>query len=176
MIGTREPKATKTRGTWKRLAARVGIPVAAAATLAIGCDMNAYAASMVYPFATSTPDWYCGHSARSNTVTLIFQCDGNLVLYSNSTGQALWATGSNGTGVDHVDFSAVNAEIDVKYSNGVIQCRVGAWNYYGHSLAVGGYADVQDDGNFVIYHAANQPVWASHTQYAKSSGTFNECN
>jgi hypothetical protein len=90
---------------------------------------------------------------------LIFQADGNLVVYDEND-RARWASHTVNRGsytlfqpdgnfvvyaVDHTTQSAVWA------SNTC--CRIGA------------YLSVQDDGNVVIYNSANFALWATHTNH-----------
>jgi len=162
-----------------RRLATLAAAIGGALTLVLGTGTNAFATSYEYPFATATPDWSCGTASASATVELVFQRDGNLVLYQVSTGKALWATGTYGHGVTTVDFSATIGAV-VLYKGSSKYCAVGAWNVDPFtfrptsSKALGGYADVQDDGNFVIYDVNNKAVWASNT-YSGKQGSVHGC-
>ncbi|MFJ1709815.1 hypothetical protein [Kitasatospora sp. NPDC088346] len=107
-------------------------------------------------FTLNQSDWYPGASVNSSSVTLVFQGDGNLVLYSNNDGRALWASGSYGQGVNHVDWSA-SGYIKLQHDNDTI-CTIGKLN-----SAPGGRAVVQSDGNFVFYRADGSAAWSSGT-------------
>jgi CHAP domain len=89
----------------------------------------------------------CGYRLR-------FQSDGNLVLI-NSSGQALWATGTEGRGKT----LAIQGD-----GNIVIYGDSGAlWatNTYGNP---GAFLAIQSDGNLVVYrNDGQQAVWASGT-------------
>ncbi|WP_035844666.1 hypothetical protein [Kitasatospora azatica] len=123
-----------------------------------------------------TPDWTCGTSLTSNTVHLVFQCDGNLVLYRNSDGHAMWAAGSDdgSTGfANHID--RVNF-----HSDGTIhlwhlgtfpkdECTINAG-----AAAPFGHMSVQDDGNLVVYTDGGHAVWSSNT-YNNMQGILHAC-
>jgi len=159
-----EPGDEKRHSRKRRLAA-LGASVAGAMALVIGTGTNAFAVNQVEAFSSATPDWSCGQAVESWTMELVFQCDGNLVLYRLSDYYPVWATGTNGKGITRVDFSASAGAI-VLYKGSTSFCAVGAFQWDGvHNVseAVGGYADVQDDGNFVIYNISNKAVWASGT-------------
>jgi hypothetical protein len=153
--------------------------IGGALALVLGTGTNAFATSYTYPFATATPDWSCGTASATATVELVLQCDGNLVLYQVSTGKALWASGTAGHGVTRVDFSATMGAV-VLYKGSSKYCAVGAWYQDpvtfrpSGSKALGGYARVQDDGNFVIYNVNNSAVWASNTNGGRQ-GSIHGC-
>ncbi|WP_329578592.1 hypothetical protein OG500_09520 [Kitasatospora sp. NBC_01250] len=123
--------------------------------------------------STSTPNFGCGAAWYAAQTTLKFQCDGNLVLYRNSDGHAMWATGTYGTTNNPtiLDFSH-NGDIEMlrteDWGTGVF-CDLGSDN-----PAPGGTAVIQDDGNFVIYNTAGQATWATGT-YNNQQGTVHAC-
>ncbi|MFJ1709464.1 hypothetical protein [Kitasatospora sp. NPDC088346] len=123
-------------------------------------------------FTLPQPNWYAGASVSAgNNARLTFQSDGNLVLYAVSDTQdwPLWASGTDGMGVTHVNWSQ-SGYIKLENSTGGVVCTIGA-----PSPAPGGSARVQDDGNFVFYDTDGRPTWASGT-YNQSVGNRNYCN
>lgn len=88
--------------------------------------------------------------------TLFFQEDGNLVLYRNWDGRALWDSGTYGRSAEvctmQGDGNMVIYDLDGQY----------VWDTatYGNS---GSRLVVQDDGNVVIYRPDNTPIWATNT-------------
>jgi len=160
------------RPRWHRRLRRIAtlaVTIGAAMTMVLASGAPSFAAvgtgSRFY-FSGSTPNWSCGHNVWTGSTHLVFQCDGNLVLY-NFSGIAIWASGTNGSGVDEVDFSgSMGALMLVK--NGSWYCGIGAWTNgtFGQSsgsLALGGFFEVQDDGNLVVYNSVSKAVWASDT-------------
>jgi hypothetical protein len=84
---------------------------------------------------------------------LVYQVDGNLVLYQGSN--PLWASATYGT---TPGFVAMQAD-----GNFVVYDSTGAvWasNTWGHP---GAFLVVQDDGNTVIYSTGSSPLWAANT-------------
>jgi len=84
---------------------------------------------------------------------LVYQVDGNLVLYQGSN--PLWASATYGT---TPGFVAMQAD-----GNFVVYDSTGAvWasNTWGHPRA---FLVVQDDGNTVIYSTGSSPLWAANT-------------
>lgn len=167
-------KETASRGRRARRWIKVaGLPVAAALTLLVG-TAPAQAVTSNFDFSVHTADWSCGHEVWTATAELKFQCDGNLVIY-NFSGHALWATGTYGSHqATRVDFSASGGDIELYNSGNSRICRIGAWDIFGRTEALGGYASMQDDGNFVIYSSTNHAVWSSET-YQGRQGTVHQC-
>jgi hypothetical protein len=100
--------------------------------------------------------WVSGgyNIATSSTTKLVFQDDGNLVLYCLSNNKAIWASNTAGARGDQVNFQ--------NDGNLVIYLE-------GHAIWDSGtegnpkdYAVVQNDNNFVIYDGST-PIWASNT-------------
>jgi hypothetical protein len=84
---------------------------------------------------------------------LVFQGDGNLVLYQGGT--PLWSTATHGTGADLV---AMQGDGNlVVYGGGAARW---ASNTAGHP---GAFLVVQSDGNLVVYSTSGAPLWASNT-------------
>jgi CubicO group peptidase (beta-lactamase class C family) len=87
---------------------------------------------------------------------LLMQSDGNLVLYRNDTGRALWASGTDGRSVDHAIMQ--NDGNLVCYTSSGQACW--ASGTFGNP---GAYAQLGDDGNLVVYSSAQASLWASNT-------------
>jgi len=95
------------------------------------------------------------YNASNQVVYMVFQDDGNLVLYRTRDNHPLWASGTNGRG-RRTDFQADgnlvvygdnNNALWASNTNGKANCTL----------------RVQEDGNLVIY-SNGQPVWASNTR------------
>lgn len=98
---------------------------------------------------------------RCNKLDLIYQADGNLVMYCN--GNAIWATntGPEGWGTNTTQFQ--NDGNFVVYNRNIFGQDVAVWasntNNRGAELLV-----LQRDGNLVIYQSGySNPLWASGT-------------
>lgn len=93
---------------------------------------------------------------HNGKVRLVLQDDGNLVLYRNDTGAALWSSHTHGKPVDHA----------IMQADGNFVCYDGSGKAYwasgthGHP---GAYVILQDDANLVVYSASGSPLWASNT-------------
>jgi hypothetical protein len=98
--------------------------------------------------------WSCNGAYQ-----LIFQTDGNLVLYSTS--KALWASGTNG--------KQANELILQSDGNLVLYGATPLWATGTSGKAVTGLA-VQNDGNVVLYDGST-PLWATNTMSANSTNT-----
>ncbi|QKW20895.1 hypothetical protein HUT16_19165 [Kitasatospora sp. NA04385] len=97
---------------------------------------------------------------KSNSVWLVNQQDGNVVLYRKRDGAALWSTNTPGRPkstafVQTTSSTAAIVMYDVK--TGATVWRTPAKG------GPGTYAVVQDDGNFVVYNGSNQAVWSTGT-------------
>jgi hypothetical protein len=104
-------------------------------------------------------------TSKNSRYTLIYQSDGNLVLYSNSNHSPLWssntAPGSAGS---------VNMQSD---GNFVVHDASGNPLWSSTTTNTGGNRlVVQDDGNMVIYRADNVPVWSTNTTQSVSVESF----
>jgi len=100
--------------------------------------------------------------ASNNRYYLIFQNDGNLVLY-NKAGVAMWDTGTNNKGTRAVFQDDGNLVVYTP-GNGVAFSS----NTNGRRAE---RLTIQDDGNLVIYNGSN-PLWASKSDL-KNSGRDN---
>jgi hypothetical protein len=87
--------------------------------------------------------------------TLIFQGDGNLVLYSQS--RALWASGTENRGAASVSMQG-DGNLVVYNKN-----HQALWHSHTYGQGVSRLV-MQDDGNLVIYNSANRPTWNTGTQ------------
>jgi hypothetical protein len=154
-IGIKAPSKGEDEVRLKSKAAKAGVIAALSATGLFLSTTNAFADTQAATFTASQPDWGPGTTVYSNSIHLTFQDDGNLVIYSNSTGQALWASGTWGTGVDRLDWSAGDQAIDLYVGNNAWPlCKIAGYS--------GSYrAMVQDDGNFVFYDRNGNATWAT---------------
>lgn len=93
--------------------------------------------------------------------SLQMQGDGNLVLYRNADGTALWHSHTNGS-AGRSAYMAANGSfsvVDETWSPNPI------WSSEDRTIShPGAFLAVQDDGNLVIYDAQSRPLWASGTQ------------
>lgn len=88
--------------------------------------------------------------------TLIYQSDGNLVLYPNGSTNALWASGTNG--------SSRGSAIMQTDGNFVVYDQSGnAVFAAGTAGNPGSRLVLQNDGNFVIYAPDGTALWATNT-------------
>jgi hypothetical protein len=104
------------------------------------------------------------HTCAGTSLHLIYQTDGNFVLYIG--GQAKWASNTS-FGVfcplckdSHTEFQS-DGNL-VVYNINSFEITFAAW---ASNTANRGATrlSLQTDGNLVIYNASNQPLWASHT-------------
>ena len=103
------------------------------------------------------------HSANG-LYTFVFQGDGNLVLYKNTSDRgriALWASGTNGK---------VPVGVCIMQGDGNLviydDYRKPIWSSK-TSGSPGSQLVVQDDGNVVIYQTDRKAVWSTHTMQPK---------
>jgi hypothetical protein len=88
---------------------------------------------------------------------LVFQGDGNLVLYRVTGGMtALWSTGTNGTGAALVAMQSDGNLVMYSTTSAVLWST----NTWGHPNS---WLVVQDDGNLVLYAPGPTPLWSSGT-------------
>ena len=88
---------------------------------------------------------------------LVFQTDGNLVLYNN--GAALWSSNTGGQGGTHLD---MQADGNLVIYNSDRSTWLWQSNTGGH-LGANAYAKLQSDGNFVVYTSSGTPLWWTGT-------------
>ncbi|MFF7459589.1 RHS repeat domain-containing protein [Kitasatospora sp. NPDC008115] len=99
-----------------------------------------------------------GETVRSNSMQLSMQADGNLVLTSLRSGQALWASntqnhpGARATMQDDGNFVVYDPQGAALWST---QTTAGAGSGY--------FAVVQDDGKFIVYAPGYQSKWGTPT-------------
>ncbi|MDO8793020.1 MAG: pre-peptidase C-terminal domain-containing protein, partial [Vicinamibacterales bacterium] len=84
---------------------------------------------------------------------LVYQSDGNLVLYDNTAGTATWFAGTSGAPGQVVLQTDGNMVI---YSAG----NAALW-FTGTPGNPGAFLALQSDGNLVLYSAAGAPLWVS---------------
>ncbi|MGW4384378.1 hypothetical protein [Kitasatospora sp. NPDC004531] len=101
-----------------------------------------------------------GQWLDSNSVWLLNQPDGNLVLYRKRDGAALWSSGtwnrgkSNLVVSDYPNYGALHL-MPVNGAQAIWSVPVKG--------ASGVYGEVQDDGNFVLYNSGHQALWSTGT-------------
>ncbi|WP_181442251.1 ricin-type beta-trefoil lectin domain protein [Streptomyces tateyamensis] len=119
----------------------------------------------VNPTLTGGTVLHAGDSAYSANTRLIMQGDGNLVLYSLKTGQALWSTNTWGNpgayATMQTDGNLVVYKADPAFTTPGAAAN-SLWSS-GTPNNPGATAKVQDDCNFVVYNTAGAPVWNSVT-------------
>jgi hypothetical protein len=95
-------------------------------------------------------------SSTSGQYSVVYQSDGNFVLYDVLAGTALWTTNTGGT--------VPGQAIVQSDGNFVIYDATGAalWAA-GTAGNPGAYLLLHDDGNFVIYGANAEPIWSRLT-------------
>jgi hypothetical protein len=104
-------------------------------------------------------------SSANGKYRLVYQSDGNLVLYRNSDGAPLWASNTHGTPVGACIMQG-DGNLVLYQANAAPIWSSGTWQHPASRLVV------QDDGNVVIYRPDNVPVWATNTvQPVLPSGT-----
>lgn len=141
------------------------------ATSYFGTDLILQGDGNLVEYVTSTgvPLWASG-TAGSGATTLVFQDDGNVVLYT-AAGVPVWATGTNGS----------NARYFYPYGNGTVVVTDGSGTaltvlgpaitnprsqIYAYGFSPDGRDElvVQDDGNVVAYDLqTGRPYWATGT-------------
>ncbi|WP_159401194.1 hypothetical protein [Streptomyces sp. NRRL B-24484] len=164
--------ARRSTATSLRAKAARAAMVCAAAVAALGLTTTQAMAGGTWDaqaanFTLNQGDWYAGSFVNSSSAKLVFQSDGNLVLYSNDGGRALWASGSYGQGVNRMVWSA-SGYIKLQHDNDIV-CTIGKLD-----SAPGGRAMVQADGNFVFYRYDGSAAWSSGT-YGLSQSTVDYC-
>jgi hypothetical protein len=88
--------------------------------------------------------------------TLIYQSDGNLVLYPNGSTNALWASGTNGSSRGSA-IMQTDGNFVVYDQSGNAAFAAGTDGNPGSRLVV------QNDGNVVIYAPDGTALWATNT-------------
>lgn len=107
-------------------------------------------------------DWTLSGTKNTNVLRsengkymLVFQQDGNLVLYKNGN-NPIWATMTNERPSKKLSWQRDGNFVIYDVNNNPI------WATNSHNKDAG-YITLQNDGNLVIYTYNNQPVWASNT-------------
>jgi len=109
---------------------------------------------------------------------LVFQADGNLVVYNTKTGKATWYTGTNNAGSNppHVCLTLImqgdgnlviygnvtRTGLSWKPPHPPVTSYEAIWNSQTGNRP-GSYVVMQSDGNLVMYQPEIVPVWQSHT-------------
>lgn len=106
-------------------------------------------------------EYVTNHTCRGTSLKLIYQIDGNFVLYIG--GQAKWASNTSGGLLDtpaYVEFQQDgNLVVYHINSNG---STVPRWSSRTNGKGAATLA-LQKDGNLVIYTASGKALWSSHT-------------
>ncbi|MFF7632722.1 glycoside hydrolase domain-containing protein [Kitasatospora sp. NPDC008050] len=107
-----------------------------------------------------------GHWTKGTLTSLLMQADGNLVIYRNRDGSALWSSNSSGN---------PGAYMIMQNDGNLVVYRAGGGASTGGALwssntwySGGTYATLQSDGNFVVYRPGGSPtaggsLWSSNT-------------
>ena len=95
-------------------------------------------------------------ASNNAIVKVVMQMDGNLVLYRQSDGGALWASNTWGTAMDHAVMQGDGNFV------GYTAAGVPLWDTATDGNQ-GAWIVLQNDGNLVVYDSANNPLWASNT-------------
>lgn len=103
---------------------------------------------------TLTPGQYL--ESTNAAYQLIYQSDGNLVLY-NAFGEALWQSATSGKGVGYV---VMQSDGNLVIYNGSAQA---VWQSGTGGSGSSNDLAIQTDGNAVIYTSAGKAVWQSGT-------------
>jgi hypothetical protein len=105
-----------------------------------------------------------GNLAGFGNSRLVFQPDGNLVIYAIDSGQAAWSSNSHNRGGTRLEFQA-DGNLVIYNANGY-----GIWSSNTWASCNGsGYQKIltfQQDGNLVIYctyQNTMSAIWATHT-------------
>jgi hypothetical protein len=104
----------------------------------------------MYPGETLSPgQWLLSSNGQFQ---LVYQNDGNLVLYRTSDGNVRWATNTNGT---------VPGVLIMQTDGNLVLYRGTGGAIWSSGTNTGGsHFDVQTDGNLVIYRPNGTPAWA----------------
>lgn len=97
------------------------------------------------------------HCYQTPKACLVFQHDGNLVVY-DEYGVARWNSGTWGHTNAYADFQT-DGNLVVYSHTGIALWNSGTWANPGATLWV------QHDGNVVIYTKTGTPVWATHSEH-----------
>ncbi|MFF3917201.1 N-acetylmuramoyl-L-alanine amidase [Streptomyces sp. NPDC001852] len=109
---------------------------------------------------------WAGWWAQAQYTRLVMQLDGNLVIYRNSDGTAIWSSLTSGHSGAYA-YMQSDGNLVVYKSGGGPSAGGALWSTgtWGHS---GAYATLQNDGNFVVYKSGGGPstggaLWSTGT-------------
>lgn len=105
----------------------------------------------IYPVKT----FFGGDGVRSDRARLIFQQDGNLVVYDEN-GVPRWASHTVGSG---------HSAVFQQDGNFVVYTDQDRAVWASNTNGRGSRLSIQDDGNVVIYDSAGNAVWSTNTQH-----------
>ncbi len=146
----------------KRLGRNATVATLVASAVTFGLASSASADSVGYYIGlTSNIVWSdaTAHTWTSTSVHLVWQTDGNLVLYCNDNGKVLWATNTYGQDDTHIEFSGGGITISA------LEGGASTLLWWAGGGNPNDYAYVQNDGNFVIYRPnGGGAEWATGTE------------
>ncbi|MFC4032341.1 polymorphic toxin-type HINT domain-containing protein [Streptomyces polygonati] len=96
-----------------------------------------------------------GASMVSDSVRLTMQTDGNLVMYSLKSGQALWASNTAGH-PGAVATMGTDGNLTVHTATGTVLWSTG-------TSAAGSFAQLQDDGQLIVFNTSSVSQWKTPT-------------
>lgn len=129
------------------------------------------------PGHNQNPIWASNTHGMDSNPTLVLMNNGNLALFGQSTTQ-LWSSNSHQQKKqkkekkDSSSSSDSSSDEDDHAKNITFWCRKRDRLFEGSRLDIGEQlisrngvfnAIMQGDGNFVVYHNGNKPIWASNT-------------
>ncbi len=117
-----------------------------------GAAQNSAAAGSIWTYSQNNQTLLTSPNGK---FTLVYQGDGNLVLYKNIT-TSIWSSKTNGKSSATFKFQTDGNLVIYGAGNSVVWSP----NCYGKA---GQTLTLQDDGNLVVYTGANQPIWATGT-------------
>lgn len=101
------------------------------------------------------------------TYYMVFQNDGNLVVYNSRSGSAVWDSKTANSG-NRAEFQSDG--------NFVIYNSAGTPVFSTNTANRGSVLKMQDDGNLVIYNGSDNPVWSSIENKRNNGESWNSNN
>jgi RHS repeat-associated protein len=95
-----------------------------------------------------------GTSLTSDSVRLTMQADGNLVLYSLTTGKALWSSSTSGNPGAWAAFQSGNL---------VVHDAAATKTLWSSGTSTGTVLEIQNDANVVMYDGTGAAIWKTDT-------------
>lgn len=100
-------------------------------------------------------------SSQNGKYSLIYQTDGNLVLYRNADSRALWSTKTHGHSAGRLIMQNDGNLVVYNASQQALWASIKNWDT--PNPARGNYLTIQNDANAVIYNEKNEVMWRSGT-------------